>query len=171
MFYWTLAFILTKLVCWLQKKLGLPKQHVCTSVLRIRVSQCSLRSFRDLVSKRTSEEKQRFKSVCPTVLSYGKLSGCKNKTQESTGLWGQYQETSCCRNELCHLWHYTYFLPKNIMNSDNLNQIILSDNNCELEFYLVGNMVGKELSFVMHLKWDYSGDYWLSVGALEKRLH
>jgi len=44
------------------------------------------------------------------------------------------------------------------MNSDNLNGIILSDNECELELYLAGNMVGNELSFITYLKSDYSGD-------------
>lgn len=43
------------------------------------------------------------KSACPTVLCYGKLSGYKNKAQESSGSWGQYQETNCCRNELWHM--------------------------------------------------------------------
>lgn len=109
------------------------------------------------------------KSVCPTVPRYDKLSGCKNKIQESSGSWSQYQETSCCRKELCHMWCYIYFLPKKNMNSDNLNQIIISDNDCESQLYLVGNMVGNELSFITHLKSDYLGDYWISVGALEKR--
>lgn len=46
-----------------------------------------------------------------------------------------------------------------------------SDNDHKLGLYLLGNKVGNELSFIIHLKWDNSGDCWPSVGPLEKRLH